>query len=108
MCASGLPTGVHHFVPATSPSEPGTLAYTFRQPIPMPSYLMAIASGDIANAAVGPRSLVYAGPEELLRCKRELEDDVETFIKTAESLIYAYEWTTYNVLILPPSFPYGM
>jgi leukotriene-A4 hydrolase len=51
--------------------------------------------------------LVYAGPEELLRCKKELEDDVETFIKTAESLIYAYEWTTYNVLILPPSFPYG-
>ncbi|PWW77874.1 leukotriene A-4 hydrol [Tuber magnatum] len=107
VCASGLPTGVRHFVPATSSSEPGTLVYTFRQPIPMPSYLMAIASGDIANAAAGPRSLVYAGPEELLRCKKELEDDVETFIKTAESLIYAYEWTTYNVLILPPSFPYG-
>jgi leukotriene-A4 hydrolase len=68
---------------------------------------MALASGDIANASVGARSLVYAGPEELLKCKKELEDDIETFIRSAEKLIYAYEWTTYNVLILPPSFPYG-
>lgn len=50
---------------------------------------------------------MYTGPEELLICKKELEGDVESFISAAESLIYPYEWTTYNVLILPPSFPYG-
>jgi leukotriene-A4 hydrolase len=51
--------------------------------------------------------LVYTGPEDLLRCKRELEGDVEKFVDIAEKLIYTYPWTTYNVLILPPSFPYG-
>ncbi|KAF8242426.1 leukotriene A-4 hydrol [Wilcoxina mikolae CBS 423.85] len=98
--ASGLPRG-------TSDFEAGTLAYKFRQDIPIPSYLLAVASGDIASASIGPRSLVYTGPEELLKCKTELEGDVEKFIEIAEKLIYPYPWTTYNVLILPPSFPYG-
>lgn len=51
--------------------------------------------------------MVYTGPEELLKCKAELEDDTEKFIQIAEKLVYQYPWTTYNVLILPPSFPYG-
>jgi leukotriene-A4 hydrolase len=98
--ASGLPTGAKDF-------EDGTLAYTFQQDIRIPSYLFAVASGDIASASIGPRSVVYAGPEELLKCKTELEDDVEKFIEIAEELVHRYSWTTYNVLILPPSFPYG-
>jgi leukotriene-A4 hydrolase len=98
--ASGLFTGSHKF-------ENGTLAYTFQQDIPIPSYLFAVASGDIASATIGPRSTVYTGPEELLKCKTELEEDVEKFIQIAEKFVYPYPWTTYNVLILPPSFPYG-
>ncbi|KAI5814461.1 peptidase family M1-domain-containing protein [Pyronema omphalodes] len=98
--ASGLPRGAEEF-------SAGTLAYKFHQSIPIPSYLFAVASGDIAAASVGPRSMVYSGPEELLKCKKELEGDVEKFIEIAEKLIYPYPWTTYNVLILPPSFPYG-
>lgn len=42
-----------------------------------------------------------------MACKTELEGDMEKFIEAAESLIYPYAWTTYNVLVLPPSFPYG-
>lgn len=42
-----------------------------------------------------------------MACKTELEGDMEKFLEAAESLIYPYPWTTYNVLILPPSFPYG-
>lgn len=103
---SGLPTGSRDFLPG-SKGVPGTLAYTSRQSIPIPSYLFAIASGDIASASIGPRSSVYTGPEELMRCKTELEDDMEKFMEAAESLVYPYPWTTYNVLILPPSFPYG-
>jgi len=73
----------------------------------MPSYLFAIASGDIATASIGPRSLVSTGPEELSDAKWELEKDTEKFIEVAEKLIFPYQWTQYNVLVLPPSFPYG-
>lgn len=104
--ASGLPTGASSFEHGKD-GESGTLLYTFRQEIPMPSYLFAIASGDIATASIGPRSLVSTGPEELSDAKWELEADTEKFIEVAEKLIFPYQWTQYNVLVLPPSFPYG-
>ncbi|KAI9734290.1 MAG: hypothetical protein M1834_002394 [Cirrosporium novae-zelandiae] len=104
--ASGLPTGTHEFKKGEH-GKPGTLLYTFKQEIPIPSYLFAIASGDIATASIGPRSVVATGPEELLESKWELERDMETFMEAAEKIVTPYAWTTYNALILPPSFPYG-
>ena len=104
--ASGLPTGAKDFKPGNN-GKPGTLLYTFQQDIPMPSYLFAIASGDLACASVGPRSTVWTGPEELKDCKWEFEKDTEAYIEAAEKIVYPYAWTTYNVLVLPPSFPYG-
>jgi leukotriene-A4 hydrolase len=74
----------------------------------MPSYLFALASGDIASAEIGPRSCVACGPNELAASKWELEKDTENFIKIAEDLVFPYAWGQYNVLILPASFPYGM
>lgn len=81
--------------------------YEYEQKIPIPSYLYAIASGDIVAAEIGPRSQVWTGPDELAACRKELEGDTEKFIEVAEKLIYDYPWGTYNVLVLPPSFPYG-
>ena len=104
--ASGLSRGASSFVHG-SDGESGTLLYSFYQEIPMPSYLFALASGDIATASIGPRSLVSTGPEELSEAKWELERDTEKFIQVAEKLVYSYQWTQYNVLVLPPSFPYG-
>ncbi|KAF7870585.1 hypothetical protein EAF04_004329 [Stromatinia cepivora] len=104
--ASGLPRGATSFVHGEN-GESGTLLYSFYQEIPMPSYLFALSSGDIATASIGPRSLVSTGPEELLGAKWELERDTEKFIETIEKIVYPYEWTQYNVLVLPPSFPYG-
>ena len=104
--ASGLPVGATDYR-AGKDGKPGTLLYKFEQPIPMPSYLFALASGDLACASVGPRSTVWTGPEELKGCQWEFEDDVEPFIQAAEGIVYPYPWTTYNVLVLPPSFPYG-
>jgi leukotriene-A4 hydrolase len=104
--ASGLSTGASSFVHGTN-GEAGTLLYSFRQEIPMPSYLFALASGDIATASIGPRSLVSTGPEELCDAKWELEADTERFIEEAEKIVMPYQWTQYNVLVLPPSFPYG-
>ncbi|CAK4031343.1 Leukotriene A-4 hydrolase [Lecanosticta acicola] len=104
--ASGLPTGAKDFLHGKD-GKPGTLLYTFNQSIPMPSYLFALASGDLASASIGPRSTVWTGPEELQASQWEFEHDTEKYIETAEKIVYPYEWTTYNVLVLPPSFPYG-
>jgi leukotriene-A4 hydrolase len=99
--ASGLPTGAVDY-------KDGTLLYTFEQKVPIPSYLFAIASGDLASASIGPRSTVWSGPEELLECQWELQGEIEPFMKAIESVVSpAYQWTQYNCLILPPSFPYG-
>ncbi|KAL8674803.1 MAG: hypothetical protein Q9168_000784 [Polycauliona sp. 1 TL-2023] len=106
--ASGLATGANQIsLSATQGTSAENLLYTFKQDIPIPSYLFALASGDIATAPIGPRSVVATGPEELSASQWELEADTERFIEVAESLVYDYAWTTYNVLILPPSFPYG-
>lgn len=104
--ASGLPTGSKDFLPGKDGGS-GTLLYSFKQDVPIPSYLFAVASGDIASAAIGPRSVVCTGPEELLGSKWELEGDMEKFMEAAEAIVTPYAWGTYNVLVLPPSFPYG-
>ncbi|KAF2995087.1 hypothetical protein E8E13_003235 [Curvularia kusanoi] len=106
--ASGLPTGASEFQPPKKEGEQGTLKYTFEQKVPINSYLFAVASGDLACASIGPRSTVWTGPEELLECQRELEGEIEPFMKAIESTVAPnYQWTQYNILILPPSFPYG-
>lgn len=84
----------------------GTL-YPVYQHIPIPSYLVAIASGDIASNDIGPRSKVYTEPCNVSACTYEFEADTENFIKAAEAVVFPYEWKTFNVLVLPPSFPYG-
>lgn len=81
--------------------------YSFDQNVPIPAYLFALASGDIATAPIGPRSLVATGPGELKSCQWEFERDMEKFMEAAEKIVFPYQWGQYNVLVLPPSFPYG-
>jgi len=81
--------------------------YKFEQKVPIPSYLFALASGDIATAKIGRCSAVATGPNELAASKWELEDDMDKFLDAAEKLVFPYRWGEYNVLVLPPSFPYG-
>lgn len=81
--------------------------YEFQQDIPIPSYLFAIASGDLTSLPIGPRSKVYSEPPNIHACQYEFEADTEKFIEAAENIVFPYEWKTYNVLVLPPSFPYG-
>lgn len=104
--ASGLPTGIKDFQPSKD-GAPGTLLYTYKQEIPIPAYLIALASGDIASASIGPRSTVWTSSDALTDCQWELEGDMEKFLEAAEKIVYDYAWTTYNVLVLPNSFPYG-
>jgi aminopeptidase N len=80
--------------------------YRFRMPQAIPSYLIALAVGDLKFKSLGPRSGVYAEPSVLDKAAREFED-LEKMIATAERLYGPYRWGRYDVLVLPPSFPYG-
>ncbi|KAL1897347.1 Leucyl aminopeptidase yscIV [Sporothrix stenoceras] len=81
--------------------------YVFEQKVPIPSYLFALASGDIATASIGDRSIVATSPDQLKACQWELEQDMPKYLDVIEKLVFPYAWGEYNVLVLPPSFPYG-
>ncbi|PZO55968.1 MAG: aminopeptidase [Alphaproteobacteria bacterium] len=87
-------------------TQDGKRAYRFRMPQPIPPYLIAIAIGDLVHADVGPRTGVYAEPSVIERGVYECAD-MERMMEVAESLYGPYRWGRYDVLILPPSFPYG-
>src|SRR5690349_8943677 len=78
----------------------------FRMDEPVPSYLIALAAGDIARREIGPRSAVWAEPALLERAAREFED-TESMIQAVEELYGPYRWGRYDILVLPPAFPFG-
>jgi leukotriene-A4 hydrolase len=80
--------------------------YRFQMPQRIPGYLMAIAAGDIAFAPLGPRSGVYAEPSVVAKAAAEFED-TEKMMAAAERLYGPYRWDRYDILVLPPSFPFG-
>ena len=81
--ASGLATGVKD-LGTKADGTVSTKMYTFEQKIPIPSYLFALASGDIAKAPIGPRSVVATGPKQLKAAQWELEESTERYIETVE------------------------
>ena len=78
----------------------------FKQPIPVPSYLTAIAAGKLEARKIGPRSHVWSEPEVVDAAASKLED-TEDLLKIAEELSGPYVWGIYDVLVLPPSFAYS-
>ncbi len=81
-------------------------SYVFKMPQPIPSYLLAIAVGNIYFAALGEQTGVYAEPELLDAAAHEFAD-TQDMLEQAERLFGPYEWGRYDLLVLPPSFPYG-
>lgn len=90
-----------------SEGENGKKIYHFEQPVPIATYLIGIASGDLQSAPIGPRSSVYTEPFRLKDTQWEFENDVEKFIQIAEGIVFPYEWGTYDILINVDSYPYG-
>jgi aminopeptidase N len=88
------------------PEAPKTGDYRFVMPQPIPSYLMAIAVGDVVFQSLGPRSGVWTEPSGLAAAAAELVD-TERMIDIAEQLYGPYRWGRYDLLVLPPSFPFG-
>jgi aminopeptidase N len=80
--------------------------FRFAMDKPIPSYLLAIAVGDLDARATGPRSAVYAEPSIVEAAAKEFAD-TEKMIETTEKLYGPYRWTRYDILVLPPSFPFG-
>lgn len=81
-------------------------AYRFEMPQPVPSYLMALAVGRLEFRPIGARSGVYAEPPVVEAAAWELAD-TEKMIDAAEALYGPYRWGRYDLLVLPPSFPFG-
>ncbi len=84
----------------------GEKTHFFKMPQPIPPYLFAFAAGRIAAKEVGPRTRVWAEPEVLDKAAYEFEE-TENMIREAEALFGPYEWERFDLLVLPPSFPYG-
>ncbi len=86
--------------------EDGRRAFTFEMDKPVAPYLIAIAAGDIVFEELGPRSGVWTEPVMLEKAVAELAD-TEAMIDAAEKLYGEYRWGRYDMIVLPPSFPYG-
>jgi len=90
-------------------SEPGAARgrkYEFEMTRAIPSYLMALAVGDLDFRRLGARTGVYAEPVIADAAANEFAD-TESMLETCEQLFGPYRWDRYDLLILPPSFPFG-
>ena len=80
--------------------------FPFKMPQPIPSYLFAIGAGNLVFRELGPHTGVYAEPELIEAAAWEFAENEEKIVE-AEKLLGPYLWGRYDLLILPPSFPYG-
>ncbi|HYV19928.1 MAG TPA: M1 family metallopeptidase [Verrucomicrobiae bacterium] len=86
--------------------RPGTHTWRFEMPQPIPPYLLALAVGDLASRDLSPRSRVWAEPGTVGKAAWEFAG-IEDMLRTAEGLFGPYDWERYDMLVLPPSFPFG-
>ena len=92
---------------ASNPTEKtANGVYSFKMAQRIPPYLIALSIGDLEFKALGDRTGVYAEPEMLPKAAYELEE-MESMVVAAESLYGPYAWERYDVIVLPPSFPFG-
>lgn len=91
--------------PEGRPTADGT-AYRFQMDEAIPPYLIALAIGDLAFREVGPRTGVWAEPAVVEAAAYEFAD-TEAMVDAAEALYGPYRWGRYDILVLPPSFPFG-
>ena len=88
------------------PLTPRTGEYQFDMPQPIPSYLLAISVGNLYFAPLGEDTGIYTEPELLDASVYEFAD-TQAMLEQAEAMYGPYDWGRYDLLVLPPSFPYG-
>ncbi|XP_030383492.1 leukotriene A-4 hydrolase isoform X2 [Scaptodrosophila lebanonensis] len=79
---------------------------SFKQEVPIPAYLLAIAIGKLVSRPLGPNSNVWAEEAIVDACAEEFSETT-TMLKTASDLCGPYVWKQYDLLVMPPSFPFG-
>jgi len=88
------------------PAQARTGDYRFEMKQPIPAYLLALAVGDIEFRKLGPRTGVYGEPSVVGKAALEFAE-LEEMVRACEKLYGPYRWERYDVLVMPPSFPFG-
>jgi aminopeptidase N len=105
-----VPAGLTAVMSAPKSAEPitqgGESVFSYKMPHSVAPYMIAMAVGDLAFKELGPRTGVWTEPVMLDRAAAELTD-TEKMVEAAEKLYGPYRWGRYDLLVLPPSFPYG-
>ncbi len=102
-----VPKDLMALMSAVNPQQKNdTGVYTFKQGKPIPSYLMAIAVGDVEFKSIDNRTGVYAEHSQIDKAKWEFAK-LGNMVNAAEKLFGPYRWGRYDVIVLPPSFPFG-
>jgi len=102
-----VPADLLALMSASNPREKNDQGnYHFEMKQPISSYLLALAVGDLTFKTISDRSGVYAEGSVIEKAAWEFAD-LEKMIASAEELYGPYQWERYDVLVLPPSFPFG-
>ena len=101
-----VPQGTMALMSATNPTvQSADGHYDFRMDQKIPSYLLALA-GNVEFRSVGEHTGVYAVPELIEAAAYEFAE-MEDLLVAAENLYGKYAWDRYDLLVLPPAFPFG-
>jgi len=105
-----VPAGLTAVMSAPKSAEPitqgGESIFSYKMPHSVAPYMIAIGVGDLAFKPLGKRTGVWTEPVMLDRAAAELAD-TEKMVEAAEKLYGPYRWGRYDLLVLPPAFPYG-
>jgi len=108
--ALAVPRGLRALMAARplgrAPAGPGEAIDRFEMPQPIPPYLLALAVGDLATLPLSGRCAVWAEPSVVSAAAWEFAE-VERMMAAAEALFGPYGWERFDLLVMPPSFPYG-
>ncbi|KIY73540.1 Metalloprotease [Cylindrobasidium torrendii FP15055 ss-10] len=114
-----LMSAIRQSPPSDGPAHDGktvgkdAVTYVYHQPVPIPSYLIAIASGNVVYRAFEVpagrnwTSGVWAEPETIDAAFWEFSEDTCRYLAKEEDIVIPYKFGVYDLLVLPPSFPYG-
>ena len=102
-----VPKDLMALMSAVNPTEKNAEGhYTFVMDQPIPSYLLALAVGDVEFRSVGAHTGVYATPDLIDAAEYEFAE-MEDLLIAAENLYGKYAWERYDLLVLPAAFPFG-